>query len=81
MGGYDDLLGDGRLLKRVVATGAGDAPRPGGTVAVRYETRVVREAGDAIGKVGELGEIGELSLGCLGRFWKILVGDEDGIRL
>lgn len=60
MGGYDDLLGDGRLLKRVVATGAGDAPRPGGTVAVRYETRVVREAGDAIGKVGELGEVGEL---------------------
>ena len=76
MGGYDDLLGDGRLLKRVVATGAGDAPRPGGAVAVRYETRVVREAGDAIGENGEVGEVGELSLG---RCWKMLV-DEDGIR-
>ena len=76
MGGYDDLLGDGRLLKRVVAPGAGDAPQPGSTVAVRYETRVVREAGDAIGKVGELSEFGELSLG---RFWTILA--VDGIRL
>ena len=79
MGGYDDLLGDGRLLKRVVATGTGDAPRPGGAVAVRYETRVVREAGDATGEKGKLGEVGEVGELTLGRCWKMLV-DEDGIR-
>ena len=39
MGGSCDLLGDGRLLKRVELEGAGPSPQKGDRVQVRYETR------------------------------------------
>jgi len=41
MGGYEDLLGDGRLLKRIISEGDGAAVVEGCSVQVHYETRVV----------------------------------------
>ena len=40
MGGFCDLLGDGRLLKRVELEGAGPSPKKGDRVRVQYETRL-----------------------------------------
>ena len=40
MGGFCDLLGDGRLLKRVELEGIGSPPKKGDMVRVQYETRL-----------------------------------------
>ena len=46
----EDLLGDGRLLKRVEVLGHGERPKKGDRVEVQYETRLIEVGEDVFVK-------------------------------